>query len=329
MPATINDVAQRANVAKSTVSKYINHGNLREDVKARVEQAIQELNFVPNELARGLKTMKSFTIGVIIPTLDSSFTAQIISAMEQELQNYGYGVLVSDCRGNKDVEKEALKFFQQKTVDAYVLLPSYLSKEELRELNKPVVLFDCPIEGFPTDTVLIDNEAAGYEAAKYLLERGHKNIGLLLGGEGVYTSDLRAKGALKACAEFGVTLKSENVMHTNYTVKTAIERTLNVMQREDPPTALIAFNADTTLGCVMALNQLQLSIPGDVSVFGFDNFSIAKFSNPAITIVHQNHQKMGEEIAKLLIKRLHDPKRTPRTRTVDFQMIEGGSVKTI
>ncbi|MBQ7408161.1 MAG: LacI family DNA-binding transcriptional regulator, partial [Clostridia bacterium] len=138
MSATIADVAKLAGVAKSTVSKYINNGNLRPSERERVESAIRELNYVPNGLARGLKNLKSFTIGVIIPTLDSSFSAQILSAMEQELQQYSYGVLISDCRGDKDLELKALKFLQQKTVDAYVLLPSAIEAQDLNALKTPV-----------------------------------------------------------------------------------------------------------------------------------------------------------------------------------------------
>lgn len=329
MSVTIADVAKRAGVAKSTVSKYINNGTLRPSEKERVETAIRELNYVPSALARGLKNMKSFTVGVIIPTLDSSFSMQILSAMEQELQKYGYGAIISDCSGEQALEVKALEFLHQKTVDAFVLLPSAVTDKHLKELNKPVILFDRPVANFSSDIVLIDNEKAGYVAMKHILDHGHTNVGLLLGAKNVYTSDKRLIGAQRACEEYGIPLENCHWVHTDYTMGVAMEKTFELMASDNPPTAILAFNADTTLGCVIALNQMHLSIPDDISVVGFDNFSISKFANPAITIIYQNHKKIGEKVAKLVLNRLHGDKSEPAVEMVDFELIEGASVKQI
>lgn len=329
MPVTIYDVAKKAGVAASTVSKYMNHGVLRKDVKQRVEDAIKELNYVPNELARGLKTLKSFTVGIIIPTLDSSFTAQIISAIEKNLQQYGYGVIICDCDGKREIELAKLNFLMHKLVDAYILLPSALTADDLKILDKTVILFDKPIENFETDTILIDNAQAGYTATKYLLERGHRDIAILLGGKGVYTSDLRYQGFLNAFREYGLEPNPDFVIHTDYTVNNAYDLTLNLMHRKKCPTAIFTTNSSVTMGCVMALNYLHLSIPDEISVIGFDNLIMAKISNPSLTIINQPLDEIGNKIAEILLSRIKGNKTAPITEVMDFDLIEGSSVKRL
>lgn len=329
MHVTIYDVAKRAGVAASTVSKYINHGVLRTEVRQRVEEAITALNYVPNDIARGLKNLKSFTIGVIIPTFDSSFTSKIISEIEKKLQEFGYGMLVCDCHGLRKTELEKLAFLKQKSVDAYIVLPSALTAEDLKGLNKPVVLFDKPIENFPTDTVLIDNEKAGYLATKYLLNKGHENIAVLLGQKGLYTSDLRYKGFLKAYEEFGLTPDPASKIHTDYTLNNSYDQTLKFMQSGNRSTAILATNSDTTMGCVMALNYLGVSVPSKISVVGFDNLVMSKISNPSVTIIYQPLEKLGLKIAELLLNRIGGNRSDPITEIMDTELIEGSSVKNL
>ena len=329
MPITIYDVAKRAGVAASTVSKYMNHGVLRKDVKKRVEEAIRELNYVPNELARGLKTLKSFTVGIVIPTLDSSFTAQIISSIEKNLQPYGYGVIICDCDGQRELELDRLNFLNHKLVDAYILLPSALTAKDLHNLGKTVILFDKPIEDFVCDSVLIDNEQAGYTATKYLLEHGHRDIAVLLGGEGVYTSDLRYQGFLKALKEYDLEPNPDFIVHTDYTVNNSYDKTLALIHGDKRPTAIFTTNSSTTMGCVMALNYLHLSIPEEISVIGFDNLIMAKITNPSLTIINQPLSAIGQKIAELLLSRIKGNTDKPTTAIMDFNLIEGSSVKDI
>ncbi len=329
MPVTIHDVAKKAGVAASTVSKYMNRGVLRAEVKARVEAAIKELNYVPNELARGLKSLKSFTVGIIIPTFDSSFCAQIVSAIEKKLQQYGYGIILCDCEGKREIELETLSFLQHKLVDSYIFLPSGLIAEDLKNLGKPIVLFDQPIADFPTDVVIIDNEKAGYAATEYLIKNGHTEIAILLGGKSVYTSIERHKGFLRACSDYGIKVNEDYVIHTDFTINNAYDKTIELMSREKKPTAIFATNSDTTMGCVMALNYLKLSIPSKISVVGFDNLVMSKISNPSISIIYQPLEKIGTKIAELLLNRIHGDKSDPIVATMDFELIEGSSVKNL
>lgn len=329
MAVTIYDVAKRAGVAPSTVSKYMNHGVLRAKVRQRVEEAIQALHYVPNDIARGLKNLKSFTVGVVIPTLDSSFTAQIISTVETKLQQLGYGMIICDCRGVRELEIEKLAFLKQKTVDAYILLPSAINADDLKKIDKTIILFDKSIKNFTADTVLIDNIKAGYIATKYLLERGHREIAVILGGKGVYTSDLRHEGYLKALAEYGLTPDPDFEIYTDFTINHTYEQTIRLMQGKKRPTAIFTTNSDTTLGCVMALNYLGISIPSQISVIGFDNLVMSKISNPSITIIYQPLEKLGLKIAEILLKRIEGDKSDPVTEIMDIELIEGSSVKNL
>lgn len=330
MAATIENVAVRAGVAKSTVSKYMNGGTLRSDVRERVEQAVKELGYVPNDMARGLKNAKSFTVGVLIPTLSSAFSAGILSEMENVLQEHGYGMILCDCKGRRKEELEKLAFLEHKKVDAYVILSSTLSREDIAKIKKPVVLFDKPIEGAERDTILIDNYSAGYAGAEILLKNGHRDIAVLAGGrEGVFTSSERVRGCLAAIRDYGENLSSERILHTDFTLSGAYQVVTELLESGKLPTAFFALNDDVTVGLVMALNRAGVSIPNEISVLGFDNLTVAKVSNPTLDIIYQPLDTLGRLIGDTVVERLNGQGGKPRTRVVDYVIYPGASIRTL
>ncbi|NLF48711.1 MAG: LacI family transcriptional regulator [Acholeplasmataceae bacterium] len=327
MAITIYDVAKLAKVAPSTVSKYINHGVLRKEVRKRVESAINELNYSPNMLARGLKVAKSYSVGIIIPTLDSSFSAQIISAIETALYNYGYGVLVCDCEGLRSIEIERLHFLNNKVVDSFIILPSGINSSDLQDIAKPVVLFDKPIKDYSADLVYVDNFKAGYQGTKVAIDKGHTDIAIIAGGKNVYTSDERIRGYLSALKDHQVEVKDENIIHTDFTLEDSYHKVMDLLSRKNLPTCIFAINADTTSASLMAINKMKIDMPEQISMVGFDNLTISQIANPSLTIVYQPLKEIGYEIAKIVIKRLQgDP--SPKTeKMLDCILVEGNSVK--
>lgn len=330
MAATIENVAARAGVAKSTVSKYMNGGTLRPVVRERVENAIHELGYVPNDMARGLKNAKSFTVGVIIPTLSSSFSAGIISSMEDILQKYSYGMILCDCQGRRKDELDKLSFLEHKKVDGYVILSSTLTKEDISGIKKPVVLFDKPVEGAECDTILIDNYSAGYTGAEILLKNGHRDIAVIAGGrEGVFTSSERVRGCLAAMRDYGVPPEEASVLYTDFTLGGAYQAVSELLSSGRRPSAFFALNDDVTVGLVMALNQAGIRVPNEISVLGFDNLTIAKVFHPTLDIIYQPLEAFGKLIGETIVNRLQGLGGAPRTRIVDFVVCPGNSIRTL
>lgn len=329
MAITIYDVAKRAKVAPSTVSKYMNHGVLRKEVLARVEAAIKELNYSPNMLARGLKVSKSYSVGIIIPTLDSTFSAQIISAIEEVLYDYGYGVVVCDCKGLRSIEIERINFLVSKQVDSFIILPSGIKCSDLKDIKKPVILFDKPIKGYPADLVYVDNYKAGYQGTKVAIDKGHTDIAIIAGGKNVFTSDERVRGYIEALRDHQIEVDEKNIIHTDFTLEDTYHKVLDLLSREKKPTCIFAINSDTTSASLMAINKMKIEMPEEISIVGFDSLTIAQIANPSLNIVYQPLAEIGHEIAKIVIRRLEGDPSPKYEKMLDCIIVKGGSVKEL
>ena len=169
MAATMKDIARRTGLGLATISSYFNGGNVREKNRIKIEEAIEELHYEVNEVARGLKTNATKTVGVVIPELNNVFCAEIISGMEDILRSHGYAAIVCDCRTDKKLEKEAVDFLTRKRVDGIINMPVDMTGAHLNEFqktDKPIVLIDRMIQGISCDCVLVDNvNAAGRRTA--------------------------------------------------------------------------------------------------------------------------------------------------------------------
>ena len=167
MAATMKDIARRTGLGLATISSYFNGGNVREKNRIKIEEAIEELHYEVNEVARGLKTNATRTIGVVIPELDQIFCTQIIIGIEDILRSHGYATIVCDCRTDKKREKDAVDFLMRKRVDGIISMPVDETGSHLKSFyktGKPVVLIDRKIPGISSDCVLVDNEKAAERA---------------------------------------------------------------------------------------------------------------------------------------------------------------------
>ena len=192
MAATMKDIARRTGLGLATISSYFNGGNVREKNRIKIEEAIEELHYEVNEVARGLKTNATKTIGVVIPELNNIFCAEIITGMEDILRSHGYATIVCDCRTDKKLEREAVEFLIRRRVDGIINMPVDETGAHLKRFQKtgrPIVLIDRRIQGIPCDSVLVDNQKAAEEAVELFIEKGHRNIGIIGGPEGIFTAE--------------------------------------------------------------------------------------------------------------------------------------------
>ncbi len=307
MAATIKDVARETGLSLATISKYLNGGHVLEPNRAAIEAAVRRLGYSVNRVARGLKTRRSMTVGVLIPDLENVFATSIVSSLEDRLQRSGYSTLVCDYRQDPVREREKLEFLAERQVDGLVIMPLAGCADGIRRLQErgvPVVLLDRTVAGCACDTVLTDNRKAAREAVDHLLRLGHRRIGLIGGPAGIQTADERLAGYLDAHAARGIDADPALRMAGAYDVESGHRHASALLAMEPPPTALFVVNHEMTLGAAMALVERQVRIPGDMSVVGFDHRDLARVMTPPMSIVLQPLQEIGEAASELLLDRM-------------------------
>jgi Transcriptional regulators len=305
--ATIKDVAKYTGLSIATISKYINGGNVLEQNKALIDNAINILGFKVNEIARGLKTNKTMTIGVLIPSLENIFSTTIISCVENILMESGYSTIICDYKHNSDLEKNKFDFLLQKAVDGIIIMPQDIDKERIEKAlakNIPVILIDRTIKGLDCDVVLVDNLNASYNAVEHLISKGHKRIGIICGPQSIYTAQERLKGYYRVFEDYNLPVDEDIIRFGDYEVESGYSLLNQLLDNDNPPTAIYVTNYEMTLGAVMAINERNIKVPEEISIIGFDNIELAKVVKPTLSIVVQPMELIGETSANLLLKRL-------------------------
>lgn len=309
MGATIKDIAKRTGLGLATISSYLNGGNVREKNRIKIEEAIEELDFEVNEVARGLKTNRTKTIGIIIPELNNIFFAEIITEAEDILRNHGYATMICDCRSDEEREKEAAEFLYHRRVDGLIIMPTGETGSCLKRFvkaRKPIVMIDRRMSGINCDCVLVDNQGAAEGAVERLALAGHRRIGIIAGPEEVYTARERYKGYQKALHKAGLEEQEKLVVRGNYTIAGGARAMRELREKNPDMTAVFISNYEMTVGAMMEINDLGVSVPGELSVIGFDNVDFARASVPRLSIVTQPTEEIAREAAALLINRLEE-----------------------
>lgn len=319
--ATIKDVAKRAGVSPSTISKYINGGNVLEENADAIRKAISELDYRVNPFARNLKTQRSGSIGVLLPEMTAPFFGSVVSSLDKTLREHGYHSLVSCYSSSHGLERDKLQFLINNGIDGLIYAPEDLSADEIRELTSncsiPMVQIDRMIQGVSADTVLVDNADAIYNAVTRLVDRGHRRISIVTGPKSVFTAKERLVGYLRALSDNSILFDDALVFSGEYSFSTAHQAFEKMLQLDSPPTAVLSTNYDFTIGLVTAARERGLHIPDDVDIFGFDCVDICTIIRPPIPVVHQPEQEIGQVAARYLIERLegyNGPARVTRLR---------------
>lgn len=329
MAATMKDIARRTGLGLATISSYFNGGNVREKNRIKIEEAIEELHYEVNEVARGLKTNATKTIGVVIPELDQIFCTQIIIGIEDILRSHGYATIVCDCRTDKKREKDAVDFLTRKRVDGIISMPVDETGAHLKSFQKtgkPIVLIDRKITGLSSDCVLVDNEKAAADAVELLFEKGHTDIGLIGGPREIYTAQERLRGYSIAYEKKGLPVKESLIYHGDYTMQGGVQALEELVKRNPQMTAVLVINYEMTMGAVIGLNELGIKVPQELSIVGFDNREFARACSPKLTIVTQPTHQIAEKAAGIMLQRLEENEKPENYITEKLQTeIENGS----
>lgn len=304
--ATMKDISKETGLALATISKYLNGGNVRPENKILLDKAVEKYDFKINETARSLKTRKSKLIGIVIPDLANTFITTIITEMSVYFRQKGYGIMVTDCRNDVSLEQEVLEFMLSRQVDGLVHMSIGNTGEHLETCvarKIPVVLVDRKIDGF--HFVGVDNVWAGKMATEHLIENGHKNIAIITGPTQLSTALERLTGYLSALQEHGILLNPSNILSADYSIESGYQRMKELLLKKSDITAVVVTNYEMTVGAMIAVNELSVKIPEDLSFVGFDNLLLSRVISPKITIVSQPVVDIATTTAELLLKKIN------------------------
>ncbi len=306
---TIQDVAKRAGVAPITVSRVVNNsGYASEETRQRVETAIEELGYVPNTLARGLRSKRTNTLALVMTDITNPFFTMIARGVEDAASDLGFTVIYCNTDESETKEEKYTHILAQKQVDGVLLIPACSNSKSVAFLhsnNIPVVLIDRSVPGGQTDVVRCDSEGGAYDLTKLLLELGHERIAIITGPQGVSTSDDRVIGYQRALAEAGLDA-NQTIYYGVFNQTSGYELTTQALEINPNPTAIFGTNNFISIGILKALREMGISVPGEMAVVGFDDLPAAIIIDPFLTVASQPAYQMGQRATELLLTRLTD-----------------------
>ena len=322
--ATIKDVARLAGVSVSTISKYLNGGNVLDENAEAIRKAIAELDYRVNPFARSLKTQRSRAIGVLLPDMAPPFFGSVVMALDKCLREHGYHTLISCYASSYGLERENLQFLMNNGIDGLVYVPEDISAEEFYGLTAncsvPTVQVDRMIQGVGSDTVLVDNADASYKAVSWLIKKGHRRIAIITGPKSVYSAKERLVGYLRALSDHGILYDDALVISDQYNFATGYQAIETLLKLPDPPTAVFATNYDFTIGLVTAARERGINIPEELDIFGFDCVEICTMMQHPLPVVHQPEAEIGTIAANYMIQRLEGYSGEPRITKLECSL---------
>ncbi len=332
MSATIRDIKNQTGLSLATISKYLNGGNVLPENRVKIEAAIRDLHYEVNELARGLVTSRTRTVGVVVYAVESLFNGTLLKYIGEALRKQGYGLLICDSDNDTELEAQNIRYLVNKKVDGMIVIPVSSDSGFLapaRRAEVPVVLLDRPLKDSSCDCVRIDNRQAALKAVRVLLAHGHKKIAVI-SSEKEYTASERYHGFLEAMNEAGCPVPEEYVCLGGHSFEGGNLGMRRLLELSDRPSAVFMTNYEVTLGAVMALNDSGLYCPEDISFLGFDDLIMSHIIKPSISRVVQPMSSLGEQAVELLLKHIEDKEETTTTEIVlGTGFREGNSIKTL
>lgn len=304
---TIDEIARLAQVSPATVSKVLNNRPyVSVETRARVEQVIAETGFVPSQRARGLSKRRSFILGLVIPyTSDQLFAdphlLEIMRGIESEASRREYNLLLSTARAPAEAVSACVRLLRSDVIDAAIVVETLDLQpftEALAGQAAPWVVIGYARQG-AVQSVHADDYGGALAATHHLLSLGHRRIGLISSSPRPFALDERLRGIRAALAQAGLALDEQLIAIGDFSSESGEHAGHALLTRDDPPSAIFALNDRMAFGVLRAATRLGLTVPGDLSLVGFDDISQAALLTPALTTVRQPGFAMGAAAARL------------------------------
>lgn len=328
--ATMADVAARAGVSVATVSRALSGDPKRVSapVLQRIIDAAEELEYIPNNLARNMRSGSSRILGLIISDIGNPFFTAVARGVEDVAQRHGYSLVLSNTDENPEREAASLTVMAAERAAGVIIATTNENGSALRrfqDLGIAVVAIDRHIVDLPTDVVVVDNEGASYEAVSHLVRLGHRRIAIIGGPSDADTARERARGYERALREARIEVDPRLACEGDFRETAGLTVTRRLLDLPEPPTAIFAVNNLTTIGVLGALRERRIELPAAMSVVGFDDIPTAELLDPPLTVVQQPTYRVGARAADLLIRRLRDPAATFKEVVLAAKLVIRGS----
>ncbi|KAB2701083.1 MULTISPECIES: LacI family DNA-binding transcriptional regulator [unclassified Ochrobactrum] len=323
--ATIHDVARLAGVSIKTVSRvYNDEPNVREAIREKVREVGQELRYRPNAAARNLVERRSHLIGLFFENPSSSYVTELQMGALERLRGTRYRLLIFPVENRADIRGALIETAHASGLDGIIVTPPMSDDPEiLQELSASAMPFARvagDVNVHPTDSVSIDDEAATVDLMEYLLKLGHRKIAIIIGDPTHRSAELRLAGYRRALEAAGIERNPDYEAQGGFSFASGLVAGKKLLSLENRPTAIFASNDDMAAAVVQMAHDHKLSVPGDLTVVGFDDSSIASMVSPQITTVRQPIFEMTRGAADMLLNHIENGQTSP-ARKIDYKLI--------
>lgn len=304
---TIKDIARIAGVSNATVSRVISNApNVKKETREKIQKIIEEHNYYPNILARGMRKNKTTSIGLLLADINNPFYAETAKTIIETANSRNYSIIL--CTTNNDMNQQ-LKYINlllQRKVDGFIFASVHWKDPTLQTVansGTPFVLYNRKTSKSDEHSyVVLDNELGAFIAVEHLYKLGHRRIGLISGPNIFSTGRERTSGYIKALQKFGIYYDSKISVQGRYSSKRSFDATINLITAKDPPTAIFASNDLMALSVLEAVSSYGLKVPQDIAVVGFDDIEVSSHSLIQLTTVSQEPNVMADIALDSLLK---------------------------
>ena len=328
------DVAKKAGVSKSTASQYINgrYEYMSEKTREKLRLAIEELDFIPNPIARNLKAGKTNTIGIVVKSISGVVTSQIIRSMDDYFKKLNYSVIIYNTDYIKEQELKSISILKSMRVDGLIITSSGEISKELNaeEANGlPIVHILREFNDLSVNTVLSDYLKGSEMAGDYLASLGHSNIAIITKPYNNSPSRVnRVNGCINALNKANISVDESHIGFLDDNSK--IGEVFDQLNNQNPsPTVIFSMFSDITIALLHHFKTNNISIPEDIQVITFDDFTLAELLRTPLTAIHQNPIELGKASAKLLVEKINNPTKSFESITLPCDLIIRESTKKI
>ncbi len=303
---TVDVISQKAGVSTATVSRVLNDSPLvHPKTKRKVLRIVQELNYVPNALARNLSLNRTDTIGAILPWVASGFYSELLRGVDDVARAAGYHIILGICHDREQGPELALKYIREQRTDGLIILDPVLDEpilDEIRRQNVPFVLIDRTVPSQHVNTIMIDDFNGARNMTRHLIEEGYQNILFITGDLQSYDARERLRGYQEAIEESQLAQKKELVIESNFTREDVVPKIAKYVEKNLLPDAIFCSNDEMALGVYRYLLENDYKIPDDVALAGFDGIDTIDFLG--ITTAKIPMHDLGAAAARLLVDQL-------------------------
>lgn len=326
--ANMKDIAKLAGVSVVTVSRVVNDSsNVGDETRKKVQQAIKELKYKPNRVAKRLRSTVSSgnLLGVLIPDIKNPFYVDVLNGIEEIAYKNNYALIM--CNFNQDEEKQSryIDILLSEAVDGMIVAPVKTDDQKIINVIQsglPIVCVDRGLKDVDVDVVLVDNKRGAFLAVEHIIKSGYKRIAYISGKRDIPSSLQREEGYLEALKKYDIAVDSSLIKYGDSSHASGVTLSGDLLDLPNPPDAIFTGNNLITLGALETINKREIKIPQEVAIVGFDDMYWSNSFNPPLTAVRQPAHEIGKRAIELLIQRIEDPHKSTVQMILNADLIQ-------